>query len=95
MASMNVIGWTFNVLAVMLNGLALLHFTGQINLAANLIPAVLVFDMIALPIVSWGAYRLGEMAEVEYVKEHMQRAADQQPPKQQEGAETKVRDKLD
>lgn len=94
MASMNIIGWTFNVLAVMLNGLALLHFTGQINLAANLIPAVLVFDMIALPIVSWGAYRLGEMAEVEYVKEHMQRAADQ-PPKQQEIAETTDRDKLD
>lgn len=92
MPSLNIIGWIFNILAVMLNGLALLQFLGQIEVADNLIPAVLVFDMIALPVVAWGAYVLGEMAEVENVKEHMQRAADQ-PPTQQERAETPDRDK--
>jgi hypothetical protein len=88
------IGWAFSIVAVMLNAAALLQFMDQISLADNIIPAVLVFDMIALPVVAWGAYRLGEMAEVEHVREHMQREADQ-PPAQQESAAPPDRDKLD
>jgi hypothetical protein len=89
------IGWAFSIVAVMLNAAALLQFMDQISLADNIIPAVLVFDMIALPVVAWGAYRLGEMAEVEHVREHMQREAGQ-PPTHHEGTDdTTDREKLD
>ena len=94
MTGISKIGWAFSIVAVMLNAAALLQFMDQISLADNIIPAVLVFDMIALPVVAWGAYRLGEMAEVEHVREHMQREADQHPT-HKEGADTADRDKVD
>ncbi|MGI9524705.1 MAG: hypothetical protein ACR2PG_24000 [Hyphomicrobiaceae bacterium] len=76
MPSTSTIGWTCSFIAILLNGLALLQFMGQINLAASLVPAVLVFNMIALPIATWGAYRLGEMAEVQHVKDEVRKAAE-------------------
>jgi hypothetical protein len=91
---MSKIGWAFSIVAVMLNAAALLQFMDQISLADNIIPAVLVFDMIALPVVAWGAYRLGEMAEVEHVREHMQREAGQ-PPTHEGTDDTTDREKLD
>ena len=95
LTGMNKIGWAFSIVAVVLNAAALLQFMGQINLADTIIPAVLVFDMIALPIVAWGAYRLGEMAEVEHVREHMQWEVGQ-PSTNHEGThDTTDREKLD
>ena len=95
MTGMSKIGWAFSIVAVMLNAAALLQFMDQISLADNIIPAVLVFDMIALPVVAWGAYRLGEMAEVEHVREHMQREAGQPPTHHQDTDDTTDREKLD
>ena len=56
----------FNLVALMLNGAALLQFLEQYTFDQNLIPTVLVFDIIAFPVVSWGAYKIGEMVEEQY-----------------------------
>lgn len=59
----------FNLVALVLNSAALVQFLGYYTFDQNLIPAVLVFDMVAFPVVSWGAYKIGEMAEEQYRKE--------------------------
>ena len=59
----------FNLAALMLNGAALMQYLGHYTIDRNLIPAVLVFDIIAFPIISWGAYKIGEMVEEQYRKD--------------------------
>lgn len=58
-----------NLVALMLNGAALMQHLGQYAIDHNLIPAVLVFDIIAFPVISWGAYKMGEMVEEQYRKD--------------------------
>ena len=59
----------FNLAALMLNGAALAQYLGQYTIDQNLIPAVLVFNIIAFPVVSWGAYKIGEIVEEQYRKD--------------------------
>lgn len=56
------------IVNMVINGLGLVQHLGYANIYDGMLPAALVFNLVAMPVLLFAWYRIGELAEEDYLR---------------------------